>query len=153
MKRILCSFVLLFAMSTAGLLVGSKSASTQDVSRASNAPTMLADLRQELNYSAWEGTWEEHEYFNSGPAKLFLTMEGENTVHAQFRMFETGDGNKMFWTSGTIRGNTMELTGGNGKFVFSLSKENGALVLRGDYKVIAGQYVGETGTYYFKKKE
>lgn len=129
-----------------GLFVGSKSASS------ASDPISLADLWQELNDSDWEGTWEENEYFNSGAAKLFLTIVTENRVHVKFSMFDTGIGYYTFSAWGTISGNTMKLKSGGANMLFLLSRESGALVLKGDYDVFSGPYVGETGSYYFKKQ-
>ena len=145
MKRMLCSLVLLVTMSTMGLLVESKSASA--------GPITFTELEPALQSSEWEGTWEEHEYFNSGPAKLFLTIMGADVVYVEFQMFDTGMGDYTFDVSGTINGNTMTLTTRRSKAVLRLYKKNGVLELRGDYDVFGGEYAGETGTYYFKIKK
>ena len=144
MKRMLCSLVLLVTMSAMGLLVGSKSASA--------GPVTFAGMEQALQSSNWEGTWEDGEYFTSGPAKLFLTIVGDNTVYAQFSILEgeTGDYSYSVW--GTIDGNTMNLTHRKNRIVLSLSEENGGLVLKGKYDVTSGFCDGDCGTFYFKKK-
>lgn len=162
MKRMLCSLVLLFAMSTMGLLVGCTGASTPQTPhvsgtpQASTAPITFTDLRQELDGSRWEGSWEGSwggEGWNGGPAKLFLRMADNNIVYVQISIYESSDGDYKYWAHGTTNGNTMELTRkGRSKIVFSLSKENGVLVLRGDYEVTGGFYAGETGSHYYKKK-
>ena len=126
MKRMLCSLVLVLTMSTTGLLVGSKSASAE--------PITFAGMEQVLQSSEWEGTWEENEYFNSGPAKLSLTMMGADVVYVEFQMFDTGMGDYTFDVSGTINGNTMTLTTRRSEAVLRLYKKNGALELKGDYR-------------------
>ena len=144
MKRMLFSLVLLFAMGTMGLLVGSKSASAGSV--------MFAGLEQELHGSNWEGTWTEHEYFNGGRAELSLTIIGDAVV-AEISIYESGAGDYTYWIGGTVSGNTMELERKINTLVLSLSRENGELWLRGNYKVTSGSYVGETGSYDVKIKK
>ena len=147
MKRMLCSLMLVITMSTTGLLVGSKSASA--------GPITFAELEQELQSSEWEGTWTWESPaggWSSGPAKLSLTMTGDNTLYAQISIYESGQGDYTFRVWGTTSGNTMELKKRTSETVLSLSEENGELVLRGNYKIIGGFYAGETGSYYFKKK-
>ena len=154
-KRMLCSLVLLVTMSTMGMLVGCTDASTPYVSgtsQTSTVPITFTELEQVLQGSDWEGSWEGGEYLDGGPAKLFLAILGDDTVRARISIYESGQGDFTFWAMGTLNGNTMELTSRSGKTVLSLSEENGVFVLRGGYKITSGQYVGETGTYYFKKK-
>ena len=145
MKRMLCSLVLVITMSTTGLLVESKSASAGSVT--------FTELEQVLQSSDWEGTWEDGEYLGvGGPAKLFLTIVGPDTVYVQLSIYESADGDYTFWVWGTTNGNTMELTPRNGTTVLSLSEENGVLVLKGNYEATRGFYAGSYGSYYFKKK-
>ena len=144
MKRILCSLAFLITMSTMGLLVASKSASA--------GPITFAELEQVLQSSDWEGTWEGGEYGDGGPAKLFLTMMGPDTVYVQISIYESGRGDYTFSVWGTTNGNTMELKKKTSEAVLSLSRESGKLVLKGNYTVLSGFYAGETGNYYFKKK-
>ena len=144
MKRMLCSLVLLFAMSMTGLLVGSKSASAD--------PVEFAGMEQELQGSNWEGTWETFvEGWSDGRAELSLTIIGD-AVLAEISIYGGAAGNYTFFAGGTVTGNRMELKQKRSTSVLSLFKENGVLVLRGGYKVTSGEFIGETGSYYFKKK-
>ena len=151
MKRMLCSLVLMIAMGTMGLLVGSKSASAQDVARGSNAPIVFADLGLELDGSTWRGSWTGGNYFNSGFAKLFLVMMPNNTVNARFTI-DTAEGVSTFWMKGTLSENVMSLTRTTSKVTLTLSgKKSGELMLKGSYDLTGGFYAGYYGTYYFKK--
>ena len=144
MKRTLCSLVLLFALSAMGLLVESKSTSA--------GPVMFAGMEQELQDSNWEGSWYGYEHGSTGRAELSLTIIGD-AVLAEISIYGGGAGDFTFFTGGTVSGNTMELERKRSTAVLSLSRENGALWLRGDYEVTSGEFVGETGRYDFKIKK
>lgn len=144
MKRMLCFLVLLVTMNTMGLLVVSKSTSAGSV--------LFAGMEQVLHDSNWEGTWIALEYGSTGRAELSLTIIGDAVV-AEISIYESGEGDYTFSTAGTVSGNTMELETKRGVTVLSLTRENGELWLRGDYKVTSGSYVGEIGSYDFKIKK
>ena len=152
MKHALCSLVLLIMMSATGLLIGSKSASAQDVARSSDAPIVFADLGLELDGSTWRGSWTGGNYFNFGSAKLFLVMLRDNKVNARFSIYGTGEGDSTFWMKGTLSGNVMKLTTAEATVTLTLSGEKSdKLMLRGGYDLTGGFYAGYYGTYYFKK--
>ena len=156
MKRMLCSLVLLVTMSTMGMLVGCTDASTPYVSgtsQTSTVPITFTDLEHVLQGSDWEGSWETvGGYWSSGPAKLHLAILGDNTVSTRFLISGSAGTDAPRYIRGTINGNAITLTGKTSTTVLVLSREEGVLVLRGNYEVTSGQYIDETGNYYFKKK-
>ncbi len=102
MKRMLCSLVLLIAMSATGLLVGSKSAS---------AFIMVTDRWEELQNYKWKGWWDPTGG-TGGRAELSLERWGDTTVHAEFSIYGSLRGDFTFWAEGKVYGNAMELKSG-----------------------------------------
>ncbi len=90
MKCALCSFVLLIAMSTTGLLIGSKSASAASIT--------IDDRLEDFAASEWKGSWEGDQYGTTGRAELYLVRTGDSTVRAEISIHGSG----VYWGA-TIR--------------------------------------------------
>ena len=144
MKRMLFSMAILVAVSTMVLL-----GSTPDVK--AGEPVVIADVEDEIHYTEWSGDWYKPDTGSGGDAKLFLKIVGKY-VDAEFSIYSFQAGQFSYRAQGTAEGSTMDLERrGRTRITLRLSRENGRLVLKGEYDVISGRYEGEQGTFTFKK--
>ena len=143
MKRMLFSVALLMAAGTVALL-GSP-ANTQTLTPI----TLTNAIQDQISGSQWDGEWYGGGF--GGDAGLYLVI-GYGHADARFSI-QSDPVDTTFRARGTVKGNTMKLkTGRINVISLSLYREEGKLVLKGEYEVMSGEYSGNTGTYYFVKR-
>lgn len=146
MKHALCSLVLLVAMSTVGLLVGSKDTFAADA--------RIADHWGAIHKSTWIGQWEGNKYGSSGRAEITLKRFGTGSqVRADFKIYMNGQLHSTYYINGKVYGNVIDLERRRSTVVLFLSEADGVLTLKGTYEVFRGPNAGFGGKYRFEKPE
>ena len=146
MKRTLFSVALLIAAGTIALPGYTTNAETLTPIALTNA------IQDRISGSQWEGNWYDTGNGVGGDAGLYLVI-GYGHAEAHFSIQSDAAGDHVYRALGKVHGSTMKLKSRVGNTVsLSLYKEEGKLVLKGEYEVMSGEYSGNTGTYYFKKK-
>ncbi len=146
-KRTLSLMTLLIAVGTVALSGSPTNA---------EEPTPIAltnEVQNKISGSLWDGEWSSASG-GADYAELYLII-GFGHADGGFRINSDTAGYHTYRATGKVKGNTMKLVSGgkNTHISLSLFREKGKLVLKGEYDVVGGEYAGESGTYYFVKKD
>ena len=116
--------------------------------------TLTNEMQDKISGSLWEGDWFDTGNGVGGPAGLYLII-GYGHADAGFRIYEAAFGDYTHRATGKVKGNTMELKslGGGSTIWLALYRKGDKFILKGEYDVISGDFVGEAGTFYFEKKD
>ena len=146
-KRTLSLMTLLIAVGTVALL------GSPTIAEELTPVTLTNEMQNKISGSLWEGEWFDTGNGVGGPAGLYLII-GYGHADAGFRIYEAAFGDHTFRATGKVTGNTMELVSRQKNTMWlSLFREKGRLVLKGGYDTLHGDFVGESGIYYFTKKD
>ncbi len=146
-KRTLSFMVLLIAVGTVAPLGSPTNAEEL------TPVTLTNEMQNKISGSLWEGEWYDTGNGVGGPAGLYLII-GYDHADAGFRIYEAASGDHTYRATGKVKGNTMTLVSRRkNEMWLSLYRKEGKLVLKGGYDTLHGDYAGESGTYYFVKKD
>ena len=146
-KHTLFCVALLIAAGTVALLGSPTNAEELTPVALTNA------IQDKISGSQWEGDWDNTEYATGGNAGLYLII-GYGHADARISIQGSSDGDYTFRARGTVQENAMYLksAGGRSEIWLSLYKKEGKFVLKGEWDAMSGNYVGQSGSYYFEKK-